>query len=66
MDSCWKCEQTGPQHIAATGRQRSRIEQATVQDIIDANRLLQQVKRESGQPIRIFSFPTEVKLALVG
>ena len=29
----WKCEQTGPQHSAATGLQRSRIEQATVQDI---------------------------------
>ena len=45
--SGWKCEQTGPQHSAATGLQRSRIEQATVQDIIEANRLLQQVKKES-------------------
>ena len=35
-------------------------------DMVDANRLLQQVKRESGQHIRIFSFPTEVKLALTG
>ena len=43
----WTCEQTGPQHSAATGLQRSRIEQATVQDIIEANRLLQQVKKES-------------------
>ena len=54
----WKCEQTGPQYSAATGLQRSRIEQA-VQDMIEANRLLQQVKKESGQAIRIFSFPTE-------
>ena len=50
----WKCEQTGPQYSAATGLQRSRIEQA-VQDMIEANRLL----KESGQAIRIFSFPTE-------
>ena len=41
----WKCEQTGPQHCAATG--------------------LQQVKKESGQVIRIFSFPTEEQLALI-
>ena len=55
----WKCEQTGPQYSAATGLQRSRIEQATVQDMIEANRLLRQVKKESGQATRIFSFPTE-------
>ena len=55
----WTCEQTGPQHSAATRLHRSRIEQATVQDMIAADRLLQQVKKESGQVIRIFSFPTE-------
>ena len=63
----WKCEQTRPQYSAATGLQRSRIEQATVQDMIEANRLLlQQVKKESGQAIRIFSFPTEEQLTLIG
>ena len=41
----WKGEQTGPQHRAATGLQRSRDEHVTVQDIIEANRLLQQVKK---------------------
>ena len=30
------------------------------------NRLLQEVKKESGQVTRIFSFPTEEQLALVG
>ena len=55
----WKCEQTGPQHSAATGLQRSRIEQATVQDMMEANRLLQHAKKESGHVIRIFSFLTE-------
>ena len=49
-----------------TGLQRSRIEKATVQDMIEANRLLQQVKKESGQAIRIFSFPTEEQLTLIG
>ena len=53
----WTCEPTGPQHSAATGLQRSRIEQATVQDMIEANRRLQQVKKDS--------FPTE-GLALIG
>ena len=62
----WKCEQTGPQHSAATGLQRSRIEQAGVQDMIGANRLLQQLKKESGQAIRIFSFLSEERLALIG
>ena len=33
----WKCEQTGPQHSAATGLERSRVEQATVQDLTEAN-----------------------------
>ena len=47
----WKCEQTGPQHSTATGLQRSGIEQATVQDMIEANRLFQQVKEGSGQAI---------------
>ena len=55
----WKSEQTDPQHSAATGLQRSRVQQDTVQDMIEANRLLQQIKRESGQAIRIFSFPAE-------
>ena len=54
----WKCEKTRPQHSGATGLQRSRIKQATVQDMIEANRLLQQVKKENGQATRIFSFPT--------
>ena len=62
----WKCEQRGPQHSAATEFQRSRLEQATVQDMIEANRLLQQVKKENGQVIRIFSFPTEDQLTLIG
>ena len=53
----WTCEPTGPQHSAATGLQRSRIEQATVQDMIEANRRLQQFKKDS--------FPTE-GLALIG
>ena len=65
-DLGWKCELTGPEHSAATGLQRSRIEQATVQDMIEANRLLQQVKKESGQVTRIFSFPTEDQLTLIG
>ena len=34
--------------------------------MIEANRLLQQVKEESGQIIRIFSFPTEDQLTLIG
>ena len=59
----WQCEQTGPQHSAATGLQRSRIDQGTVQDMIEANRLFQQVKKESGQAIRIFSFTTEERSA---
>ena len=42
-------EITWPQHIAATGLQRSKIEQATVQDKIEANRLLQQTGQE-GKP----------------
>ena len=42
----WKCEQTGPQHSAAAGLQRSGVEQATVQDMTEANRLLQQVKKK--------------------
>ena len=49
----------GPQHSAATRLQRSGIEQATVQDMFEANRFLQQVKKESGQAMRIFSFTTE-------
>ena len=62
----WKCKQTGPQHSAATGLQRSRIEQATVQDMIEATRLLPQVKKENGQAIRIFSFATEERSVLIG
>ena len=54
------------QDSAATGLQRSRIEQATVQDMIEANRLLQQVKKESGQVTRIFSFPSEEQFTLIG
>ena len=45
--------------------QRSRVEQATVQDKMEANRLLQQVKRKSGQATRTFSSPTEERLALI-
>ena len=40
--------------------------QATVQDMIEANRLLPQVKKDSGSVIRIFSFPTEEQLTLIG
>ena len=35
-------------------------------NMIEANPLLQQVKKESGQAIRIFSFPTEERIALIG
>ena len=62
----WKREQTGPQYSAAAGLQRSRIEQATVQEMSEANLLHQQVKKESGQAMRIFSFLTEEELALIG
>ena len=34
--------------------------------MIEAYRLRQQVKKESGQAIRIFSFPTEEPLTLIG
>ena len=34
--------------------------------MIEASRRLQQVKRESGQAIRIFSVPTEERWALIG
>ena len=54
-DLGWKCEQTDPQLSAAA-----------VPDMIEASRLLQQVKKESGQAIRIFSFTTEELLALIG
>ena len=62
----WKCEQTGLQHSAATGLQHSRIEQATVQDMTEGNRPLQQVKKKSRQAIRIFTCPTEEHSALIG
>ena len=42
----WKCEQTGPQHSAATGLQRSRIEQATVQDMTKVNRTTSTTSQE--------------------
>ena len=45
----WKCEQTGLQHRAATGLQRSRVQHVTVQGMIEANRLLQQVKKKSNK-----------------
>ena len=61
----WTCEQTGPQHSAATGLQRSRFEQATVHDMMEANRLFKQVKKGSGQTIGIFSFPAEERLASI-
>ena len=34
--------------------------------MIKANRLLQQVKKKSGQAMRTFSSPTEERLALIG
>ena len=62
----WKCEHTGPQHSAATGLERSKIEQATVQDMIEASRLLQQVKNVRGKAICFFSCPTEERVASTG
>ena len=59
------CEQTGPQYSAAIGLQRSRIEQATVQDMIEANRLLPEgQERKWTSHTHLFSCPTEVRFSV--
>ena len=57
-------ERTGPQRSAAMVQDRAS--NSSGQDMIEANRFVQQVKKESGQAIRIFSFPTEKRSASFG
>ena len=56
-------------HWAGTENRQVRhtvLQSSTVQDMIGPNQLLQQVKKDSGQAMRIFSFPDEERSVLIG
>ena len=57
--------QTGPQFASAVSLSQSRVNAATVQDLLTANKIIKDMKGARDQEIRIHAFPPGTELVSI-